>query len=93
MNGSRLCHWSSGGSIAGDARHGARDPQHRESTVLDVDALTSLPTTRNAFAALHLQCVLTPHEGEFRWLFPDLDSRQRHHGVGRAAMKSGFVAT
>ena len=63
-----------------------------KTAVLDADALTSFADDpETLFAALHQQCVLTPHEGEFRRLFPDLDLSQRHHAVGRAAMKSGSV--
>jgi hydroxyethylthiazole kinase-like uncharacterized protein yjeF len=53
-------------------------------TVLDADALTFLCTQRAPYAepyaqpyaqpygALHANCVLTPHAGEFARLFPDL---------------------
>lgn len=60
--------------------------------VLDADALTCFADDpETLFAALHPQCVLTPHEGEFRRLFPDLDPGHRHHAVGRAATKCGAV--
>ena len=45
----------------------------KRATVLDADALSRFE--RNAdvlFAALHPGCILTPHTGEFRRLFPDL---------------------
>ena len=42
-------------------------------TVLDADALTAFADNSEAlFAHLHPQCVLTPHAGEFAWLFPDI---------------------
>ncbi len=45
----------------------------KRGTVLDADALTAFrgdPET--LFAALHRNCVLTPHGGEFARLFPDI---------------------
>lgn len=45
-------------------------------TVLDADALTAYAEAPDAlFDALHPGCVLTPHGGEFRRLFPDLAHR------------------
>jgi len=41
-------------------------------TVLDADALTILAGEPELFAALHENCVLTPHAGEFKRLFPDI---------------------
>lgn len=43
--------------------------------VLDADALTILAREPGLFAALHKACVLTPHEGEFARLFPDIAAR------------------
>ncbi|MCB2115812.1 MAG: NAD(P)H-hydrate dehydratase [Rhodobacteraceae bacterium] len=40
--------------------------------VLDADALTILAREPDLFAALHPNCVLTPHAGEFARLFPDI---------------------
>ncbi len=40
--------------------------------VLDADALTILAREPGLFAALHPNCVLTPHAGEFARLFPDI---------------------
>ncbi|HQU70611.1 MAG TPA: NAD(P)H-hydrate dehydratase [Albidovulum sp.] len=40
--------------------------------VLDADALTLLSQNPDLFAALHQDCVLTPHAGEFARLFPDI---------------------
>ena len=41
-------------------------------TVLDADALTALSGDKVLMGRLHGACVLTPHEGEFRRLFPDI---------------------
>ncbi|MEM8789869.1 MAG: NAD(P)H-hydrate epimerase [Pseudomonadota bacterium] len=48
----------------------------RSATVLDADALTAFAEDpQTLFDALHPDCVLTPHAGEFRRLFPDLHDR------------------
>ncbi|WP_209427843.1 NAD(P)H-hydrate dehydratase [Pararhodobacter sp. SW119] len=44
----------------------------RRGVVLDADALTLLARHEGLRAALHPGCVLTPHEGEFARLVPDL---------------------
>ncbi len=43
--------------------------------VLDADALTILSQHPDLFAALHDECVLTPHAGEFARLFPDISEK------------------
>jgi ADP-dependent NAD(P)H-hydrate dehydratase / NAD(P)H-hydrate epimerase len=66
--------------------------ERRLPLLLDADALTSFAgDPEELFAALHDRAILTPHEGEFGRLFPDLDLRQRHHAAGKAAMRSGAV--
>ena len=47
----------------------------RRSMVLDADALTILSRHPDLFAALHGNCVLTPHAGEFARLFPDIAAK------------------
>ena len=44
-------------------------------TVLDADALTILSQHPDLFAALHPNCILTPHAGEFARLFPDIAAK------------------
>ncbi|MEP4194206.1 MAG: NAD(P)H-hydrate dehydratase [Aliishimia sp.] len=47
--------------------------------VLDADALSVLRFDQDAALAgkLHKNCVLTPHDGEFRRMFPDLAAKMR----------------
>ena len=47
----------------------------RQSLLLDADALTILSQRPDLFAALHENCVLTPHAGEFARLFPDIAAK------------------
>ncbi len=48
------------------------------AVVLDADALTALAADRSLMAHLHDRCILTPHDGEFARLFPDLAEMLRH---------------
>jgi len=59
--------------------------------VLDADALTSLTGRTDQIAGMGRgQIVLTPHEGEFKRLFPDLDFHSdRIHAVRKAAAFTG----
>jgi hydroxyethylthiazole kinase-like uncharacterized protein yjeF len=69
----------------------------KRRTVLDADALTVGAETPAAFFdALHENCVLTPHDGEFRRLFPDLapalkEAATRIDAVREAARQAGCV--
>ncbi|TNE64883.1 MAG: NAD(P)H-hydrate dehydratase [Rhodobacteraceae bacterium] len=47
----------------------------KRATVLDADALTALAQSETGFADLHETCVLTPHAGEFKRLFPDIAAK------------------
>ena len=48
----------------------------KRATVLDADALTAFEAEPRAlFDLLHDRCVLTPHGGEFKRLFPDIAER------------------
>ncbi|MBI1272851.1 MAG: NAD(P)H-hydrate dehydratase [Alphaproteobacteria bacterium] len=63
----------------------------RRPCVLDADALTSFAAKpQELFAALHEDCVLTPHDGEFGRLFarlidPDQDKLLRARSAARMA--------
>lgn len=47
-----------------------------KKAVLDADALSAFQDAPSElFAALHPNCVLTPHEGEFQRLFPDIHAK------------------
>jgi hydroxyethylthiazole kinase-like uncharacterized protein yjeF len=61
----------------------------RRATVLDADALTIFADDPKAlFAALHENCVLTPHGGEFARLFPDIAEKlDERPGKGPAYSK------
>jgi len=74
----------------------------RRPTVLDADALTAIARDDN-LADLHPDCVLTPHQGEFARLFPDLAEAMsrdpakggwpipKHDAVHAAARRAGCV--
>jgi ADP-dependent NAD(P)H-hydrate dehydratase / NAD(P)H-hydrate epimerase len=60
--------------------------------VIDADALTSFQDDpQSLFDCLHSQTVLTPHEGEFRRLFPDIDLNDSVSAAVTAASRSGAV--
>lgn len=62
-------------------------------TVLDADALTLVARERGLRQRLHPGCVLTPHMGEFRRLFPGTleDEASRAEAVRAAAAETGAV--
>jgi hydroxyethylthiazole kinase-like uncharacterized protein yjeF len=70
----------------------------QRAMVLDADALTLMAQDRDLFTQLHDTCVLTPHAGEFRRLFPGLGEDDQPFTLGekkdatqRAADLSGAV--
>lgn len=67
--------------------------QAKRPVVLDADALTRFERAPEAlFDQLHAQAVLTPHEGEFRRLFPDLAAEgDRVSGTVAAAKRAGSM--
>ncbi|MFK7746141.1 MAG: NAD(P)H-hydrate dehydratase [Roseobacter sp.] len=73
--------------------HRTRDPV----VVLDADALTVFADNpKDLFNAVHARTILTPHEGEFARLFPDLAQSSRGQlskidVVRKAAIRAGCV--
>ncbi|HSG36551.1 MAG TPA: NAD(P)H-hydrate dehydratase [Paracoccaceae bacterium] len=67
-------------------RYGRRVP-----VVLDADALTLLASEGGFETRLHEGCVLTPHEGEFARLFPDLTGPDKAERVRAAAKRAGCI--
>ncbi|MEP3345295.1 MAG: NAD(P)H-hydrate dehydratase [Litoreibacter sp.] len=70
----------------------------KRAMVLDADALTLMAQDRELFTQLHENCVLTPHAGEFRRLFPGLGEDEtpftldeKKDATQRAADLSGAV--
>lgn len=70
----------------------------QRSMVLDADALSLMSQDRDLFTLLHDTCVLTPHAGEFRRLFPGLGEGgtpftldEKKDATMRAADMSGAV--
>lgn len=67
---------------------------HTPACVLDADALTAYATQpQRLFGHLHAGCVLTPHDGEFARLFPDLadGGLPREESVRQAAARTQAV--
>ena len=62
--------------LAGVAATTPKSYLDRGGCVVDADALTSFKgDPETLFAALHENCVLTPHGGEFARLFPDIAAK------------------
>ncbi len=60
--------------------------------VIDADGLTAFKDQREElFGSLHDQTVLTPHEGEFARLFPDIELDDRVDAAKRAANLAGCI--
>ncbi|MBY8975250.1 NAD(P)H-hydrate dehydratase [Rhodobacteraceae bacterium NNCM2] len=58
----------------------------KRATVLDADALTSFAEEpETLFRHLHDGCILTPHDGEFARLFPDIAAKLRPPAVNGPA--------
>ena len=59
--------------------------QTRLPCILDADALSAIARDDSLLAQLHDRCVLTPHEGEFSRLFPDIAARlhKAEHQAGK----------
>lgn len=64
----------------------------RERCVIDADGLTSFEHDPKAlFGRLGRQCILTPHEGEFGRLFPDITFADKASRASAAAARCGAV--
>lgn len=62
----------------------------RDRCVIDADGLTSFERDLDAFfGGLGPQCILTPHDGEFRRLFPDLAGADKPTRATAAAARCG----
>lgn len=78
-------------------RKGQGGPSRDPVVVLDADALTSFENQPDGlYAATHGRTILTPHEGEFARLFPDLSAAQRGtlsklDAVRHAAARAGCL--
>jgi ADP-dependent NAD(P)H-hydrate dehydratase / NAD(P)H-hydrate epimerase len=60
--------------------------------VIDAGGLTAFSDTTNIlFSNVNASCVLTPHEGEFARLFPDIALENRIFASQKAACRSGAV--
>lgn len=84
--------------VAEVLRRRAEGPAGRDPVVvLDADALTVFEDDPEAlFEQTHARTVLTPHEGEFRRLFPDLSGPARQtlskvDAVRHAAARAGCI--
>ena len=63
-----------------------------KATVLDADALTVFQGAPEAlFSAIEGPCLMTPHEGEFRRLFPSATGEDKVNRARAAARDSGAV--
>lgn len=63
----------------------------KKPVILDADALTVFSDhAPDLFSALHSDCILTPHEGEFTRLFPGLENTKAHRAI-EAAKQSGAI--
>ena len=64
----------------------------RRACVIDADALTVFKDHREPFfKVLHGQCVLTPHDGEFARIFPELKDGPKTERAAAAARQSKAV--
>lgn len=66
--------------------------QMEKTCILDADALTVFADDRQTFCrATNERCVLTPHEGEFARLFPELEDGDKIARAQAAAHRTGAI--
>jgi ADP-dependent NAD(P)H-hydrate dehydratase / NAD(P)H-hydrate epimerase len=64
----------------------------KKPVVLDADSLNVFEgMTDKLFTALHENCVLTPHEGEFVRLFPDLKGMREERALDAAKLTGATI--
>jgi len=82
-----------GHGVTPDTRHRVLGTlRAAKAAVLDADALTVFRDDPEAlFAQLHERCLLTPHEGEFRRLFPDASGSKLERARAAARRSNAVV--
>lgn len=59
--------------------------ESKRSCVVDADALTLLAGSDDMQDMLHMRCLLTPHGGEFKRMFPDYSVASTHEMSSKAS--------
>ena len=82
-----------GGGVGAALRESVRNAlEAGKAAVIDADAITSFAEEPEAlFSAISGPCVLTPHEGEFARIFPDLQGSKLERALAAAARSGATV--